>query len=54
MNCLKSAPIVSCPNPEIQFTIQSDSSDYGKAGVLMQVREGNKDVICVLRVEVLG
>lgn len=45
-NCLISAPILACPNFEIPFTIQTDASDYGIAGVLTQVHEGNEKVIC--------
>lgn len=45
-NCLVSAPILTCPNFDLPFTIQTDASDYGIAGVLTQVQDGHEKVIC--------
>lgn len=46
---LISAPVLSCPDFELSFTIQTDASAYGIAGVLTQNHptEGEK-VICYL------
>lgn len=46
--CLVSAPILTCPDFELPFCIQTDASDYGIAGVLTQMQDGHEKVICYL------
>lgn len=43
---LVSAPVLSCPNFEIPFCIQTDASDFGLGAVLSQTENGVEKVIC--------
>lgn len=46
---LISAPVLSCPDFDLPFTIQTDASDYGLGAVLTQVHpDGSEKVICYL------
>lgn len=45
---LISAPVLSCPNFDLPFTIQTDASDYGLGAVLTQVQDGDEKAICYL------
>lgn len=47
-NKLVSAPILSCPNFDYDFTLQCDASAYGLGAVLSQYYEGKEHVICYL------
>lgn len=44
-NCLVSAPILTCPNFEYPFTIQTDGSQVGLGAVLTQTVNGEEKVI---------
>lgn len=46
--CLISAPILSCPNFDLPFIIQTDASDVGLGAVLTQMIEGQEMVISYL------
>lgn len=46
--CLVSAPILSCPNFEIPFIVQTDASNYGLGAVLSQETEEGEKVVCYL------
>lgn len=45
---LVEAPILSCPDFSLPFTIQCDASDYGLGAVLSQVHNGEEHVISYL------
>lgn len=45
---LVSAPILTCPDFTIPFTVQTDASGFGIAGVLSQTVDGNEHVICYI------
>lgn len=45
-NALVSAPILTCPNFEYPFILQTDASAYGVGAVLSQVYDGREHVIC--------
>lgn len=45
---LVSAPILTCPNFDLPFTIQTDASDFGLGAVLTQEHDGEEKVICYL------
>lgn len=45
-NVLISAPILTCPNFEHEFILQTDASAYGVGAVLYQVYDGREHVIC--------
>lgn len=47
-NHLTTAPILTCPNFELPFIVQTDASDFGLGAVLTQVQEGQEKVICYL------
>lgn len=47
-NQLVSAPILTCPDFDIPFVVQTDASDYGLGCVLTQVQSGEEKVICYL------
>lgn len=47
-NCLISSPILSCPDFNRPFVVQTDCSDYGIGGVLTQMFEDGEHVICYL------
>lgn len=47
-NCLISSPILTCPNFEKEFFVQTDSSDYGIGAVLTQQYEEGEKVISYL------
>lgn len=42
------APVLSCPDFNIPFTVQCDASDYGLGAVLSQIQDGEERVICYL------
>lgn len=45
-HCLVSAPILTCPNFEKDFILQTDASSYGIGTVLYQKEEDGERVIC--------
>lgn len=45
---LISAPVLSCPNFELPFTIQTDASDFGLGAVLSQTHPEGEKVVCYL------
>lgn len=45
---LISAPVLSCPDFSLPFTIQTDASGYGIGAVLSQQQDGAEKVICYL------
>lgn len=47
-NHLISAPILTCPDFDSPFVVQTDASDYGLGAVLTQVQNGEEKVICYL------
>lgn len=47
-NHLISAPILTCPNFELPFVVQTDASDYGIGCVLSQEQDGQEKVIAYL------
>lgn len=47
-NCLVSAPVLTCPDFNRPFTLQTDASGYGVAGVLSQNFDDGERVICYL------
>lgn len=47
-NNLISAPILTCPNFELPFVVQTDASDYGIGCVLSQEQDGQEKVIAYL------
>lgn len=46
--CLVSAPILTCPDFEQPFVVQTDASAYGLGAVLTQTHQGKEQVICFL------
>lgn len=46
--CLISAPVLSCPDYELPFVIQTDASGYGIGAVLTQPHPDGERVICYL------
>lgn len=47
-NHLISAPVLTCPNFDLPFVIQTDASDYGLGAVLSQQHEDGEKVIAYL------
>lgn len=47
-SALISAPILTCPNFEHDFTLQTDASAYGVGAVLSQFYDGKEHVICYI------
>lgn len=47
-NHLISAPVLTCPNFDLPFTVQTDASDYGLGAVLTQHQEDGEKVVCYL------
>lgn len=47
-DCLVSAPILSCPDFTVPFTIQTDASAFGISGVLTQNIDNEERVICYI------
>lgn len=47
-DCLVSAPILSCPDFNVPFTIQTDASGYGIGAVLTQNIDNEERVICYI------
>lgn len=47
-NVLISAPILTCPNFEHEFILQTDASNFGVGAVLYQYYDGREHVICYI------
>lgn len=45
---LVSAPILTCPDFNLPFIVETDASDYGLGAVLVQKQDGEDKVICYL------
>lgn len=47
-NALISAPILTCPNFEHEFTLATDASNYAVGAILSQFYDGREHVICYI------